>query len=188
MFIKLKNKFIVDGNKFNTGNEIVNYGYNVDGQFKGISYFKVEGNIFQEVLKVVPERYRKNFAISYMKINDLVPAHTDNNILTSINFYIKPGNCLTQFYELKYKNIIKKKHPSTIKNYIAGDGLTFDEKDLNPTKSFIAEENDVWLLDVTKPHAVKPLGENTERIAITVASLIYDYNLVCKMLKETGNL
>jgi hypothetical protein len=187
-FVKLKNKIEIDISKIIIKNEMINYGYDIDGQFKGISYCVVEGDVISQVMNVIPERYRKNFAVAYMRINNSIPAHTDNRILSSLNFYIKPSNCVTQFYKVKPGNVVKYKHPSTTPNYVAENGLAFKEQDLDTTESFIAETNDVWLLDVTKPHAVKALSEPTDRVAITLSSLIYDYNLVCKMLAETGNL
>ena len=52
----------------------------------------------------------------------------------------------------------------------------------------MAEDGDVWILDVSQPHSVYPTGKRTERLGLSLATNTYNYDEVCNMLKETGNL
>lgn len=117
-----------------------------------------------------------------MKINTEIPPHTDSGIKFTINCYLQTDNCLTQFYKLNSDN------PKLTKLPTQTNGRIYDEADLIKTNSFIAKPNEVWVLDVSQPHGVFPLGEFKERVAITLSSMIYNYNDVCNMLYETGNL
>jgi len=188
MFAKLKQNFIIDEKKCLIGQELVNYGHEINNEFKGIWYLQIEGTPLDNLIKVVPERYRKNFNFSLMKINTSIKAHTDNGILSSINFYIRPQDCLTQFYRVKSVDVKSHITPSTSKNYLPSNGRAFEKNDLIETNSFIAKPNEAWLLDVTNPHSVESPDQIEERVAITMVSLIYDYKMVYKMLQETGYL
>jgi len=146
-----------------------------------ISYFNVALPKLDEVMGVIPEKYRSAFSMSVMKINAGVPAHTDSGIKTTINFYVKTPPCKTQFYRTPVE-------PTTYQILNQTNGVLFDEKDLEATGSFVAEEGDVWVLDVTKPHSVQPLEDLEERVAVTLATNTYYFDEVCSMLNDTGNL
>jgi len=146
-----------------------------------ISYFNVELPKLDEVLGVIPEKYRNAFSMSVMKINAGVPAHTDSGIKTTINFYVKTPPCKTVFYKTPTK-------PTTYQILNQTNGVLFDEKDLEEADSFVAQEGEVWCLDVTKPHAVQPLEDLEERVAVTLATDTYYFQEVCSMLNDTGNI
>lgn len=180
-FYKLKDSLIL-GN-FETKNLQTSYDLNEGGEFKGIKYYNVQ---LQEGYKLcwnlIPEKYHKDFYTSLMRINTQIPPHTDTSDKTVINTYIRPENCLTQFYSFKTDK------PKTTQITNQTDGFLFDEKDLNKTNSFIAKNNEVFVLDVTKPHSVIPQGVFEERMIIQLATSTYHFNDVCNMLYETGNL
>jgi len=176
MFHKLKYKF--DPKPFNTLESRIRFGEQVDGQFKGIEYFNIDHSDTNSLFQVVPNQYRQNFCLTLMKINTIIPPHTDTGILVTINFYLETSNCITQFY--KFKGEPKKYQIENQK-----EGFIFDENDLEKSGSFIAEQNDAWVLDVSQPHSVS--GGNN-RIAFSLATNTYNYDDVCNMLYETGNL
>ena len=60
--------------------------------------------------------------------------------------------------------------------------------DVYETGSFVAEDCDAYLLDITKLHNVEPLGEVKMRKALALRSHNYTYQQVYDMLVETGNL
>ena len=117
-----------------------------------------------------------------MRINTQIPPHTDTSDKTVINIYIKPENCITEFY--KFKNDIAKTKQITNQT----DGFLYDEKDLIINSNFLAESNDVYVLDVTKPHSVKPQGKFEERVIVQLATSTFGFDDVCNMLRKTGNL
>lgn len=180
MFKKLKCDVVIDGYE-----ELLptkSYGETVNGEFKGIQYCYVDFPKMQELFLLFPEKYRLDFFTQLMKVNRVIPPHTDSGIKTTINFYIKTDNCLTQFYRFNNNS------PKRIQIDNQTDGYIFDEKDLDLIGCFRAKENEAWILDVTIPHSVLPIGEFNDRIAVTLATAIHPYEDVCNMLYETGNL
>jgi hypothetical protein len=155
MFQKLKYKF--NPEPFDIIGSRIRFGEQVNDQFKGIEYFNINHSNTNSLFNVVPNQHRENFCLTLMKINTIIPPHTDTGILVTINFYIETDNCITQLYK----------------------------NDLEKTKSFVAEQYDAWVLDVSKPHSVSG-GDN--RMAFSLATNTYTYDDVCNMLYETGNL
>jgi len=176
MFHKLKHKF--DPKPFNILESRIRFGEQIEGLFKGIEYFNIDHSDTNSLFQVVPNQYRQNFCLTLMKINTIIPPHTDTGILVTINFYIETNNCITQFY--KFKGEPKKYQIENQK-----EGFIFDENDLIKTKSFIAEQYDAWVLDVSQPHSV---SDGNNRIAFSLGTNTYNYDDVCNMLYETGNL
>lgn len=180
-FVKLKNKIVVD--QYETEVLHTSYGVTIGEQFRGIQYFKTS-ILNQLLLSVVPERYKGHFSMLTMRINTKVPPHTDSGIVTSINAYIKPDDCITKFYKVKDINNIRTKQLENQTN-----GRIFDLLSVDFVNEFKAEVNDVYLLDVSKPHAViSPTGIYNERIALCIQSERHDFAAVKEMLRETGNL
>lgn len=181
MFAKLNKSFetpiyaVIAGLKTFTGTDI-------DGVKKGIDYKKIWSPDSAKLYGVLPERYHKDFHLTVMTINAAIPPHTDTEIITTINFYVYTDNCKTTFYNLKTDT--PKKYQ--IENQT--DGYIFDVGDLEEVSSFVAKPNETWVLDVKKVHGVEPLGEIKLRKAITLGTRIHNYDAVCEMLRETGNL
>jgi hypothetical protein len=117
-----------------------------------------------------------------MKINHNIPPHTDSYVTATINFYVKAENCETKFFK-------KVDDSFGVKMTTQTTGRTFKEDQLEFTGSFVAETNDVWLLDVSNPHSVKSLNNNeVDRVAIVLQSPKYNFEQLRTMLVETGNL
>lgn len=145
-FIKLKNKFLIgDYQKVGTKNE---YGMNTPIGFVGIKYSYIDLQNSNDLLKIIPEEYQKDCTLSVMDLNYQIPPHTDSDIEAIVNFYIKTDNCVTQFYKIKNEDY------STSQVTNQTDGFIFDPKDLIETDSFIAEDGDAYLLNVSQPHSV----------------------------------
>lgn len=154
--------------------------YAING--KGISFYDVNGYDKDKLLSLIPERYRQDFFVREMKINYNIPPHTDSYVLATINFYIKTSNCETKFFEhLDAAHGVQMTTQTT--------GRTFKEEQLTFAGSFIAESDDVYILDVTKPHGVKSLDTNpVDRIVLVLQSKKYTFEETCAMLQETGYL
>lgn len=156
------------------------YGETVNGEFKGIEYLLIEAEA-ENIWQVIPADQRDNFFMTMMQVNTAIPPHTDSGIQSTINFYIRTDNCLTQFYR------VKTDQPTTRQVGNQTDGHIFDLADLEATESFCAKSGSAWLLDITQPHAVIPLGEFNERVAIVLSSKL-PYARVAELLQTTGNL
>lgn len=180
-FVKLKNKFKVD--PYLIKDLRISFGKTVDDTFKGLWYSDVEFDNKNQIFNVIPERYRKHFGISLMESNTYLPPHTDSNILITINFYIETNDCITQFYKFKDVSVVKKQ----ITNQT--NGFLFNPNDLDVTGKFKAENEDVYLLNVSKPHAVIPQSVSSiHRTAICLQSRECSFDDTIKMLQETDNI
>lgn len=179
MFKRLRHTIQVRGwNPTGTQNR---FGVYQDGEFKGIHYQYGESPEFDLFFRVIPKSVRHHFCMSVMIINAEVPPHTDSGIQTAINLYIQPDNCITEFYEIK-----KNRVPRTRQVDNQTDGFLFEVDDLDFVGCFVAKPADIWVLDVTKPHSVKPLGAFSKRVVATLATNKYNYGEVCQILKEDG--
>jgi hypothetical protein len=171
MFIQL-NKNIPLSN-YTIKSSLVAYG-------KSIGYSTVL-EPFNEVFSVIPERYRNKFIVLVMRITGNVPPHTDYKAVSTINVYLNPDNCITQFYDLN-------EEPTNIQT--VNNAKVFQKSQLVPRDSFVAEKDEVWLLDVTKIHEVQSLNETQvpliNRVAIVLQTASYSFEQVKEMLKETG--
>lgn len=178
VFQQLKHPFVApDYTIFGTQ---MQYGSTIDGRFEGIEYLLIETNA-DNIWQVIPEERRAEFFMTMMRVNTVVPPHTDSGIKSTINFYIRTDDCVTQFYQLKTNT------PTTRQVNNQTDGHIIDIIDLDATESFCAEPNTAWLLDVTQPHAVIPKGKFSERRAIVLSSKL-PYSEVADLLRTTGNL
>jgi hypothetical protein len=168
-FVKLNQKF---------SNIQYAEGGDMEVSYAGIiGYFNVK-DLKADVFKVIPKDYRNAFSVSEMKIIDAVPPHTDSDVKTVVNFYVRPSNYRTVFF--------KGDSPAyQIPNQT--NGQMFYRENLVEVESFIAKEGDAFCLDVTVPHAVDVLDEvPKERIAICMSTDEYDFEQVCNMLCDTG--
>lgn len=173
-FIKLNRKFNVS--KFTETNLFIAYA--IDG--KGIAFYNVDNYDRDLVFSIIPERFRADFVVKEMKINRNIPPHTDSHITATINFYVKTTDCKTNFFK-------KVDNSLGVKMTAQTDGRTFKEDQLEFTGSFVAETDDVWLLDVSCPHSVQSLtNSEIDRVAIVLQSRKYNFQQIHDMLVETG--
>ena len=86
----------------------VRYGEEVNGEFKGISYYHIPKKLEKKILNIF--KLKGDFEVQLMVItNDEIPPHIDSNATVSINYYIKTcGNTVTSFYESNNESTIIK--------------------------------------------------------------------------------
>jgi hypothetical protein len=147
---------------------------------RGIDYKKVWTPEVEKVYGVLPKKYWQDFHLTVMTIDCIIPPHTDTEIITSINFYLQTEGCRTTFFKPKVNN------PRTVQIKNQTNGCIYYEEDLVEVDSFVAEDYDVWLLDVSQIHSVK--GDFKLRKALTLGTFVHKYEEVLEMLKETGNV
>jgi len=176
-FYKLKNKFSVS--TIDIKEETIYYGIKIKEKVMGLRYAKVHCSEKESLFNVIPERYRKSAILLSMESNTYIPPHTDSLTKTTINFYIRPDNCQTNFYSIK-------NNTGGFKTLNQTTGSTFNLSDLNLEDSFIAEPGDAYLLDVSKPHSVKPLSKITNRLSLCLQFVDYNFEEVLSMIKESN--
>ena len=171
MFRILKNKFV--NLEYAQGNEQITYG-------DIIKYYDAE--LTKEgVLHVIPLQYRSDFKVSLLKITGAVPPHTDSEVITSINFYLKPGKYRTTFYTPEPKAVKRQVENQTT-------GYLFQKHELANRGSFIANPGDAYVLNVAAVHDVEPLNGLEERTIICLATDKHDFHTVLDMLNRTGHI
>ena len=75
-------------------------------QGRGIDYKKIWSPDVEKLMAILPKRYWNDFHLTIMTINRDIPAHTDTDIITTINFYLDTGgeDVDTIFFEPKVDN------------------------------------------------------------------------------------
>jgi len=181
MFVKLKNNHTIQPYLFVTGGLNTHYSVEKNGKTVGIGYFGVDVFDHSIFFNYIPEKYAKDFIFQHMKINYRIPPHVDSGIKTTLNFYLKTDECETVFYTVK-----ENAKSFKLENQTNGDSYTYD--DLNKVGSFVAHDNEVWLLDVTMPHSVETIQTDIYRHAIVAQTDVYTFDQVKEILRETGNI
>lgn len=126
----------------------IQYGFEVDGVFQGVSYYNVTDEIKMPILNRFFGDHAHNYDLTLMLINSqVIPPHTDSGTVTVINIYIETGDAITTFYE-------KKGTPTEYKLLNQTDGSMYHPNDLQQIFSFKARPFEAWLLNVSKIHSV----------------------------------
>lgn len=161
---------------FNPGYQLLyRFGEEVAGEFQGISYFTVDRSTEAKLIKFLPVDIQHEFNASLMVINrPEVPAHVDNQILVTINFYVQTAGAVTRFHQFK-----PGQEPVIQKLDNQSDGAMYKPECLNTIGEFEAKASEVWILDVKQPHSVS--CRTTEpRIAYCLQSNYLNYEEVIK--------
>ena len=184
-FTKLASNFFLEYQTNLEKEEFANFGNSIDGNFYGISYNRIEKTYSEMLLNFLPDELKEYFSPGVMKINtpSYVRPHIDNDVCTAINFYVNTADATTVYYEFKTDN------PKEIKIKNQTSGSIYQLQDLHASASFHAKPGEVWMLDVSKPHAVFPKTKEN-RIAFCLHSNILPYqeakDLFIKYRGESG--
>ena len=173
MFKQLPHKHDLE---FESNTELLHrFGEDTPSGWVGISYFSLSTLTAARVLSFIPTSIRRYMMATAMVINrPEIPAHIDNAIKVSINFYIETANATTYYHKIK-----DGLEASTIKLHNQTNGRIFLPECLDTIGEFTAESGDVWVLDVTQPHSVSCKGDGS-RIAYCVQSEIISYSDVLR--------
>jgi hypothetical protein len=191
MFAKLKNNFVTP--LYTTVEGLESFA-GLGG--KGVYHKKIWSPDVEQIYSVIPKRFWDDFELTVMTINSMLLPHIDNDLISTINFYIRTDNCRTVFYKPKNNadsfqvtvDIQRPKSAIETDEEVKMVKAIYDLVDVDEVASFLAQPNEAWLLDVREIHNVEPMGEFTLRKAIALRTAKYGYDEVCEMLKETGNL
>lgn len=191
MFVKLKNRF--DDLLYTQVPGLESFA-GLDG--KGVYHNKIWTPDSEKIYSVIPKRYWDDFYLTIMSINSVLLPHRDNDLITTINFYVKAGDCKTVFYKEKDgakiwqpENVITRpKSKLEVDTEVKLVKAVYDVEDVEELDHFIAQNGEAWLLDVNEIHNVVPISDFSGRKAIALRTKIYNYEQVYEMLKETGNV
>ena len=163
-----------------SGNDILfRFGIENENGFQGISYFKVSPIIENKIFDILPTLRKPGYYTSLMVINKSdIPAHNDDAILVSVNFYLNTANAITRFHSVKncIEPIIKKLPMQT-------NGSLYQQDDLDIVGEFTADVGDVYLLDVTQLHSVK-CHESNLRTAYVIQSTIFNFSQTLEFIEQ----
>jgi hypothetical protein len=161
-------------------NEIlVQYGGTVGGKFYGYTTYRVDKKIGNNLLKIIPKKYRKDFEPALISINiaNVIP-HIDTKIKATINFYVDTADGITSFHKVKegITPYIEKLPNQT-------DGALYQERDLDTIGKFKANYGDIYVLNVKQIHSVKCKPDSI-RTAYCLKSYTHNYDEVLNILEE----
>ena len=136
------------------------FGKTMDGQFYGISYFIVEGEIESLLLGLLPEALRPLFSCSYLMANyHDIPPHIDSGIQLSINYYVVTADATTSFYRVRQPGAAVERLDNNDADSAAG---LYRRQDLDVVGTVCVQPHEVWALDVTQVHdVVSPAGQGS---------------------------
>ena len=155
------------------------YGIVREGNFYGITYYFVD-EVTETNLKntLLPIEYHDDFNCLCMVVNKKdAPPHTDSNILTTINVYVKTANATTKFYNVKNDSqLIPNLRTQT-------NGRMYAYEQLEECGSFQSAVGDVWVLDVTIPHSVH-CSLDQDRVAFVVQTDKFTFEQVKSIINS----
>jgi hypothetical protein len=139
------------------------FGIIKDGEFIGIRYYDVDLETQQKLLQyILPLQYRHQFDVFLMVMNtDLILPHIDKGNILAINYYVQTSGATTIFFDTPGESA----QPIL---GILGNDTIFDINMLTPEAHFQAVDNDIWMLDVQRPHSV--VGASGQRVAYCLQS------------------
>ena len=140
---------------------------------------------------LLPDHLKHFFHLSYMTfIGDSASPHVDYGIGCRINLYISDNNATTKFYSVKAEEFNKPKPATcvgcTVEKFCAGEcacGMKLENLVLED--EFIAHPNDIYLLNVSKPHGVDGISKENYRQALSFTT-DRSYEQVYQDLLEYG--
>ena len=186
-FIKLKNKFFTPEYfpeeatyVFKPGRDFrdLKLDYNDVGSYMlGMWTVKDHLTIRNQIISVIPDRYREDFTVNCLRVPHGVPPHIDVERKCAINFYVETSGCITRVFDIKSDSRPKSSLPKY--KYM------FMLKDLTEIGSFVSTNGDAYLLDTSKPHQVVTTQPATDRKLLSLTSK-YSFAEVRDMLSETG--
>ena len=174
MFTKLKITHAINLNDIVYGKNLHNH-YSADRK-KKISFFELSEAIKKQIYSYVPlELHDCLVDVMVLEVENMIP-HIDQDYNTNINFYFSTGSAKTVYY---------KPHDNYNTYQVSsqhGKGNAIDITQLVEIYRFIAEPNDIYILDVNSYHNV--IEKNDEdRIVITLHST-KNYDEVVKLFSE----
>lgn len=171
MFKKLKNKFTTA--QIEVGECTIVYD-------QGHSYYNVGATGLEEFYAVIPERFRNKFSVRYFTVTRNIIPHHDSGARSAINFYFSTQGAIGTYYvpNVETSNTTR----------VGKDGALYDPSQLDVGGTYVAEDFDVYLLDVKKPHAVTFTKFPAFRSALALQTNDFSFEEVYAMLVETGNL
>ena len=119
---------------------------------------------YSRYYKISDEHYRDAIAgafasppkeIFLAEVTGPLNAHRDNGVSSCLNYYLRPAEYITEFWEPieNARRIKNRKYDSKTESYIEVL-LGYEKNDLVLKDSFTAEAVDIYLLDISKVHSV----------------------------------
>jgi hypothetical protein len=187
-YVKLKNKFVIPeytpaelSYMFSPGKNFHSYqqDYNDVNKYALCVWGITEPEkIKQQLIGIIPERYRDRFHIQCSRIPHGTTPHIDPDRQCSINFYVSTQGCITKFFNVK-------ETPTTNNKNKRQAEFVFRSNQITEIGSFVAEDGDVFLLNTGIPHQVVTTQPVTDRKMLCLFSR-YSFADVAEMLAETG--
>jgi hypothetical protein len=145
----------------------------------GLFYYTAPESLISDVKKLLPTILQNEAEVVLCKIYKGALPHKDHDCKCKINFYLRASNAKTVYFS----------DPSS-------DGYSFSNTDqhnrydikqhrLRKTNSFVAQDDEIYLIDTSKIHAVI-MPESLNRIIVSI-SFNRTYDEILGILKVDNN-
>jgi hypothetical protein len=127
------------------GDLLMHYGYS--------RYYEISDNSFRDAIansfNVPPNQ------IFLAEVLGPLNCHRDNGVSSCLNYYLKPVGCITEFWEpIENARRIKGKKYDKVTDTYNDVLLGYEKDDCILKGSFVAEEGDIYALNISKVHSV----------------------------------
>lgn len=137
-------------------------GYSPNKDHNGLFYYNSTQTITDLVKSYLPDSLAKTGEVSFCKIIGGIVPHRDHDCKSKINIYLRAGSARTVFF--KDPGYPGKSFHNDDRHNI----YNYKEDNLRVSETFIANDNEVYLLDTSCIHCVI-LPPNEYRIIVSIS-------------------
>jgi len=204
-FIKLKDQFFFTEDDIQNQDKQKIIGYGTKSGDPAVKTFHIDTSNpkIQKIYNLFPEHARSFFDISGFNVKYPLTPHSDD-VSTSIMFYINTNGCKIQFYKMAIDNPelglttkelngqdvsdLNSDNPQIYRANLKAE--VYRIEDVIEDGYYIANNNDAYCVDGTKPHAlIVPNGQEmpTVRSFICVTTTLPFLDVV-SLLRQTNSI
>jgi len=137
-------------------------GYSPNKDQNGLFYYESTQEVTNTVRSLLPENLSNCGEVSFCRIIGGIVPHKDHDCKSKINIYLRAGKAQTIFFD----------DPGIPGSSYHGDDrhniYNYKRDNLRISSRFVAEDNDVYLLDTSRIHCVI-LPPNEYRIIVSIS-------------------
>ena len=189
-FIKLKDQFFFTEDDIREQDELMTIGHGTLRNFN----IDTRNPKIQKIYDLIPAYAHRFFSVSGITISDNLIPHTDD-VRTSIIFYINTSGYKTQFYKINTDKPVINYSSTEVNGQLITDPTsyrpeTYRIEDLIEDGYYIANNNDAYCLDGSKPHALIPLdGQAAPQVrSFVLFKTAIPFAGVVSLLKKTNSI
>ena len=149
-----------------------------------LNYYSTnDSSVFSHIIDRIPA----NYDLSIVEILGDVEPHVDSGVISCINFYVQAGHYKTNWWVPKI-GTKRTSSMKTVNGELIPHEISYNLNDLNLVDSFVAADNETYILNISKIHSVNKIRiPTTTRIMVQFSWQDLPYEELYKFLKEKEN-